>query len=57
VYDPAAIRRRHYPAASVSVEVPAKWGPERVIQTRLRNLGYAVALTKTSGERDVLLLS
>jgi hypothetical protein len=56
VYDGATIRRRHYPAARVSVEVPARWGPERVIQTRLRDLGYAVALQRTGDDTDMLLL-
>ena len=55
-YDGVSIRRRHHPAASATVEVPAAWGPERVIQTRLRDLGYAVALQKTGDDTDVLLL-
>ena len=56
VYDGMSIRRRHHPAASATVEVPARWGPGRVIQTRLRDLGYAVALQKTGDAIDVLLL-
>lgn len=56
VYDGGTIRRRHHPAAKACVEVPASWGPTRVIETRLRDLGYAVALVKTGGEEDVLLL-
>lgn len=56
VYDGVTIRRRHHPAATVTVDVPASWGPTRVIETRLRNLGYAVALTRTGGDEDVLLI-
>lgn len=56
LYDGATIRRRHHPAAAATVEVPAKWGPMRVIETRLRDLGYAAALVKSGGEEDVLLL-
>jgi hypothetical protein len=56
VYDGVSIRRRHHPAARATVEVPSAWGPERVIQTRLRDLGYAVALTRTGDDTDVLLL-
>jgi hypothetical protein len=55
-YDRVTIRRRHHPAAVARVEVPASWGPSQVIQTRLRNLGYAVALIKTGGEADELRL-
>jgi hypothetical protein len=56
VYDGVSIRRRHHPAARATVEVPTAWGPQRTIQTRLRNLGYAVALTKTGEDIDLLLL-
>lgn len=56
LYDGVSIRRRHYPAATASVEVPASWGPQRVIGTRLRDLGYAVALVKTGGCTDRVLL-
>ena len=56
VFDGASIRRRHHPAAAATVEVPTAWGPRRIIQTRLRDLGYAVALERTGDEEDVLLL-
>lgn len=54
--DGVSIRRRHHPAASATVEVPASWGPSRTVLTRLRSLGYAVALQRTGDEKDVLLL-
>lgn len=54
VYDGVTIRRRHHPAARASVEVPAKWGPARVVQTRLRNLGYAAGIVKTGESIDVI---
>jgi hypothetical protein len=55
-YDGVTIRRRHHPAAQATVEVPAAWGPSRVVQTRIRDLGYAVDLVKTGDEADELLL-
>jgi hypothetical protein len=56
VYDGVTIRRRHHPAATATVEVPTAWGPGRVVQTRIRDLGYAVDLVKTGDEADELLL-
>lgn len=54
LYDAETLRRRHHPAAVAHIGVPASWGPGRVIQTRMRNLGYAVALVVTGGDFDIL---
>jgi hypothetical protein len=43
--------------ATAHVEVPAAWGPARLIQTRLRGLGYTVGLVRTGDDADLLLLS
>lgn len=56
VYDGETIRRRYSPAARASVEVSVKWGPQRTVQTRLRDLGYAAALIKTGDARDIVEL-
>lgn len=55
-YDGITIRRRHHPAATATVEVPTAWGPRRLIQTRIRELGYTAELVTTGDTHDLLLL-